>query len=231
MAAGNGKVDQNPRAQVSFADSVDVGAQEAPVWVPAGYQGDGRLRDGTPGGGSQSNEYQGSFCGVNAIIGTGTQGQSTTFAFDPDQDWSASLPASCQPSRSILIYVNGPGAAPGQSRQHRYFPGLGSMAPGDILITAWHDGTAAELGVNLWFDDAYPPASSLRWTRLPDVIDEFGRSVRQWRIETQGTHRAMGFVRSCTSRNKCSQVPTGITYYLPFAMTVTEVPYPYPTYP
>jgi len=219
---------QSPQARVTYADSVNVGS-ESTEWVPAGYRGDGRLRDGSPGSVELSNEYQGSFCGVNANIGTGLNGQSTQFTFDPDQNWSAALPASCHPARSIAIYLNGPTQPPGYSRQHRYFPSLGSMAAGDTLIKGWNDGTGAELGVNLWFDDAYQPASSPRWIRLPNVLDEFGSSVRQWRIETRGSHRAMGFVKG--PGKNAGLVPTGVTYYLPFALTITEVPPPFPTFP
>lgn len=228
FAAGN--VDRTPRARLSYADSVNVGTALVPAWVPAGYRGDGRLRDGTPGNAALSNEYQGEWCGVNANIGTGTQGQSTQFTFDPDQWWSSSQPASCKPARAVLIYLNGPLAAPGITRQHQYFPNLGSMAVGDSLIIAWNNGTGAELGMNLWFDDAYPPANSPRWIRLPNVIEEFGRSVRTWRIETRGSHRAMGAAQICSGK-KCGLGPTGTTYYLPFVLTVTEVPYPFPTYP
>lgn len=219
-----------PRARLSYADEVNVGTTASPVWVPAGYRGDGRLRDGTPGTPALSNEYQGDWCGVNAGIGTGIQGQTTQFTFDADQWWSSSLPASCQPARAAHIYLDGPSAAPGITRQTQHFPNLGSMAVGDSLIIPWNNGTGAELGVNLWFDDAYPPASSPRWIRLPNIIDEFGRSVRTWRVETRGSHRAMGAVRICIGK-KCSLGPTGTTYYLPFVLNITEVPPPFPTYP
>jgi len=66
---------------------------------------------------------------------------------------------------------------------------------------------------------------------FPTSIDEFGRSVRTWRIETRGSHSAMGVVPICSSKGKCSLGPTGTTYYLPFVLTITEVPYPFPTYP
>ena len=65
---------------------------------------------------------------------------------------------------------------------------------------------------------------------MPNVIDEFGRSVRTWRIETRGSHRAMGAAQICDGR-KCSLGPTGTTYYLPFVLTITEVPSPFPMYP
>jgi hypothetical protein len=66
--------------------------------------------------------------------------------------------------------------------------------------------------------------------RLPNVVDELGRSVRQWRIETRDTHRAMGAVKD-TSRKNSGEIPTGTTYFMPWRMTVTEVPYPFPIYP
>ena len=224
------KVDQLPRARLSFADSLNVGTASLPQWVPTAYRGDGRLRGGTAGGGAVSNEYQGNFCGVTANIGTGTGGQSTQFAFDPDGGWTSSLPAPCQPARFVVAYINGTAGAPGVTRQHLYFPNLGSIAVGDTMIQAWNNGTLAELGQGRWFDDAYPPAASLRLIRLTNVTDEFGRSVRQWRIESRGSHRAMGAINDPNSR-KGGVIPSGITYYMPWSMTVTEVPYPYPTYP
>ena len=202
------RVDQTPRARLHYADAVNVGTVLEPVWVPAGYRGDGRLRDGTPGGQALSNEYQGDWCGVNATIGTGSQGQMSSSTFDPNQWWTSSLPPSCHPARAVQIYLDGPSAAPRVTQQHQYFPGLGSMAIGDSLVIPWNNGTAAEFGVNLWFNDAYPPASSPRWIRLPNIIDEFGRSVRTWRIESRGSHRAMGAAQVCSGK-KCSLGPDG----------------------
>jgi hypothetical protein len=67
-----------------------------------------------------------------------------------------------------------------------------------------------------------PPANHVQVTRLPDV-----RSARQRPVESQGTHRA-----SCTVPDrKGHPVPTGTGSYLPCAVTITEVPYPYPIFP
>ena len=54
-----------------------------------------------------------------------------------------------------------------------------------------------------------------------------GRIVRQWRIESQGTHQAVCLVFNTNGSIKSM----GPWYFLPFAVTVTEVPYPYQNYP
>jgi hypothetical protein len=227
--AASGKVDQTSRARYTWADSVNVGTVAVPQWVPAGWRGDGRRRDGTPSVSGVSNEYQGDFCGVWAVIYSGA-GTNNNFDAIPNRQWSTSLPASCQPARSYRVYLNGPTSAPGNTASdHTIFTAIATMAGGETRFQSFHSGTLADLGVGLWFDDAYPPASSVLVTRLQNVTDEFGRSVRQWRIETRGTHLAMGAVVG-TDR-KGTLVPTGTTYYLPFVVTVTEVPYPYEKYP
>ena len=227
-AFGQSSTSTTTQANFVFADSVNVGAMPTVSWVPAGIQGDGRLKNGTPATGAPSNEYQGSFCGVAAVIGSGQKNQNADFVTDPNINWTSSLPASCQPARAYRIYLSGPGAAPSAASPHTVFSGLSTMAVGETRIQAVALGTAGDLGIGLWFNDTYPPASSLLFTRLPNVTDSAGRSVRQWLIQTRGTHRAMGAVPSSSGKGL---VPSGVTYYLPFAMTVTEVPYPYPTYP
>lgn len=217
------------QANFVFADAVDVGVAPTVSWVPAGIQGDGRLKNGTPATRTPSNEYQGSFCGVAAVIGSGQKNQNADFVVDPNINWTSSLPASCQPARAYRIYLSGPGAGASTASPHTVFRGLSTMAVGETQIQAVALGTAGDLGIGLWFDDAYPPASSLLITRLPNVTDSAGRSVRQWLIRTRATHRAMGAVPGGPSGK--GLVPSGMTYFLPFAMTVTEVPYPYPTYP
>ncbi|HYL30687.1 MAG TPA: hypothetical protein VEU27_12260 [Gemmatimonadales bacterium] len=225
---GKGTVDMTTQANFVFADSVNIGTAQAPAWEVAGIQGDARLKDGTPAVGTPSNEYQGSFCGVSAVIGSGQKNQNADFVVDPNINWTSSLPASCQPARAYRIYLSGPGAAPSSVSPHTVFRGISTMAIGETRIQAVQLGTAGDLGIGLWFDDAYPPASSLLFMRLPNVTDASGRSVRQWLIQTRGTHRAMGVVPDPGGKGL---VPSGVTYYLPFAMTLTEVPYPYPTYP
>ena len=217
------KVDQTTRARFSWADSVNVGTVAVPEWVWAGIRGDDRLRDGSPRvPGGPSNEYQGSFCGVNAVIG----GQ---LYVDPDRDWSPSLPADCQPSRYYRYYVNGSNQPPSLVRPSNIVENIGTMAVGETRIQPFQSGTMSDLGFGLWFDDAYPPASSVLVTRLPNVTDEFGRSVRQWRVETRGSHKAVMVVP--TGGRKPGSTVTNTFPYLPWAMTVTEVPYPFPTFP
>lgn len=220
------RVDQDTRARYTYADSVDVGTVSAPQWVSAGVRGDGRLRSGTAAGSGLSNEYQGDFCGVNAVIGSGTGGQTSDLNSDPNMRWSSSLPVSCQPARAYLYFLNGPSAAPNVSRPHQIIRNIATMSVGETRIQPLASGTLSDIGIGLQFDNAYPPASNISVTRLQNVVDEFGRTVRQWRVASQGTHRAMGLVSG-----KRGLVSSGITYYLPFAMTVTEVPYPFPTYP
>jgi hypothetical protein len=226
--AAAGKVDQTSRARYTFADLVDVGTSAVPEWVPAGIRGDDRQRDGSPGGGALSNEYQGEFCGVNAVIGSGTGPETGNFHYDPDMRWTSSLAPACQDSRYYRVFLSGPDSAARTSRPTQIVADIATMVVGEVRFQPLQSGTLADIGVGLWFDDAYPPASNVRVTRLPDVADGL-RTVRQWRVETQGTHKAMGVAQS-TSR-KHGSAPTGTTYYLPFAMTVTEVPYPYPSFP
>ena len=227
--SAGGQIDQTSRARYTWADSVNAGSMAVPQWVPAGWRGDDRQRDGNATVSGTSNEYQGSFCGVWANINSGSRGGNGDFDATPDRQWTASLPVSCQPSRYYRIYLNGMDSTPGITRPHTIFSGIETMALGQIRIQPFRSGTLDDLGVGLWFDDAYPPANNVLVTRLPNVIDEFGRSVRQWRVETRGSHRAMGAVLSTSKKG--GTVPTGTTYYLPFVLTVTEVPYPYPTYP
>lgn len=208
------------QARYFFADSVNVGTVAAPQWVPAGIRGDGRARDGSPVAVNLGGEYQGSFCGVSAVIGRGpTFEENSDFYFNPGRFWSDTLPGSCKPKRSYQVYVDGPNAPPREASPLAIIGGVQSMSVGETQVQrqVFQDG-AAGLG-GLWFDDAYPPASSLVVTRLPDIVDELGRPVRQWRLETRSTHRAAWNGR------------TDITYYLPFSLTVTEVPHPFPRYP
>jgi hypothetical protein len=58
--------------------------------------------------------------------------------------------------------------------------------------------------------------------RLADLAG----GIRQWRVESRGTHNAR-----CMVTVRGSLQPTGAPVYLPFSLTVTEVPYPYPTQP
>lgn len=228
---GKSKADTLRRAMYVWADSVNVGTSAAPQWVPAGFTGDGRDRYGAPATGDQRNEYQGSFCGVRAYVFNG-DGVTTSadFNYMPSIDWTSSMASSCGgTNRYYRVYLNGPSAAPSiANTAHEVVDSLYTLAVGQSRIQPMPMGTLGDLGVGLQFDDAYPPSSSVIVTRLPDVVDEFGRTVRQWQMGSRATHLAMGFV---SGKGGHGLVSTGITYYLPFSMTITEVPYPYPVYP
>jgi hypothetical protein len=227
-----GNVDDGTRARFSWDDSINVGTVSAPAWVPAAIRGDGRLRDGSPAvAGGPSNEYQGNFCSVSAVIGSGTGNESAQMYIDPDRFASASLPASCQPTRYYRFYVNvnGPTQTPSVVHPSHIVPDLSLMAVGETRVQSFHVGTMEELGFAIWWDPAYPPATGVLVTRLPNVIDELGRSVRRWRVETWGTHQAVLVVPN--SGKKPGSTVTSTFYSAPWAMTVTEVPYPFPTFP
>ena len=189
-AAGN--VDNTARARFTMADSINVGTPSAPVWVPAAVRGDGRLRDGSPAApGGLSNEYQGNVCSVNAVIGSGLKGEGYQFFLDMARFASSTLPASCLPTRSNRYYVNGSDQAPVNASTAVSIANVSSMSVGQTMVQPFHSGTMAQLGYGLFWDDAYPPASGVLVTRLPNVVDEYGRSVRQWRVESRGSHKAV----------------------------------------
>lgn len=219
------KIDDTRRARYQWSDSVDIGT-DTPMWVPSGFRGDGRNRYGAASTGSDRSEYQGNHCGVRAIVGSGTGGQNGNFNSFPDIDWTESMTAACGPRRHYVVYLEGPSGPASTTRPHQIVADIYTMSIGQSRIQPFATGTLGTLGVGLQYDDAYPPSSSPVVSRLPDVVDEFGQSVRRWRMTSRGTHRAMGFQSS-----KRGLVPTGTTYYLPFELTITEVPYPFPRYP
>jgi hypothetical protein len=83
----------------------------------------------------------------------------------------------------------------------------------------------------LEFNAQYAGADNVRLTRLPDVRTTNGAgqmiTTRQWRVESQGNHRAACLDLQPSGKN----IDTGIRYFLPFSLTITQVPYPYPVYP
>ena len=224
---GKTSVDTTRRGRYVWADSVNVGTDASPQWVAAGFTGDGRDRYGAPATGATRNEFQGSFCGVRAYIFNGTSGNAANFNYYPSVDWTSSMAPSCGgTNRYYRVYLSGPSGAPSiANTAHEVIDTIYTLAVGQSHIQPMWMGTETDLGIGLHYDDAAPPSNDVIITRLPDVIDEFGRTVRQWRMSSRGTHLAMGFVSG-----KHGLVQTQ-TYYLPFSMTITEVPYPYPTYP
>jgi hypothetical protein len=92
---------ETPRARFSWADSVNVGTAAQPQWVPAGIRGDGRLRRGDPATGSPSNEYQGDFCGISALVARGRVSTKATRSMSTRYDSGRTRfpPAANRPDR------------------------------------------------------------------------------------------------------------------------------------
>ncbi|HKY49222.1 MAG TPA: hypothetical protein VJQ79_14705 [Acidimicrobiia bacterium] len=218
-AAPGNKVDTHSRAYLIFADSVLVDG----AWVPTGIRGDGRLKDGAAAGpGMPSNEYQGDFCGVRAVIGSLARENG-------DMVVEVGADSSCGAPRSVAIYGGGLTSPPTMVETKTTVRGLYSLAVGQST-TLWEGfgRLPGNFGCGLmYFDDQYPPANSPRQTRLTDSTRSDGVVVRRWRVESRGSHQA-----ACVTLTKNGSVQSvGPLYYLPFAMTVVEIPYPYPTWP
>jgi hypothetical protein len=219
---GKGKQDTNARANLVWADLVNVAAPSQPAdWRPAGIQGDGRLKDGSAATGSPSNEYQGKHCGVYASIEAGID-----LDFDTDAGYASLMLTACGSARLLSVFLGGSEGPPLMTGPHSIASGLAMLAPGGSRIQSQAFGVQLPGCQRLAFDDQYAGSSSPLQTRLADATTQNG-PVRQWRIESRGTHRAMCIVAGNGGRF----FPTGVTYFLPFSLTVTEVPYPYPVFP
>jgi hypothetical protein len=219
------KAELRSRANLVFANEVTVGG----VAQAAGIRGDERLKDGSAAGPGAPTEYQARHCGVIAWIANG-RNESGSLTFDPDSDYSDSMEADCGPARFYNFYLGGPTAAPTPATPMSYSRAIWSLGPGESHSIYEGFGPVGPCDL-LQFNYAYPPSNNVLVTRLPDVQvqNASGATVtaRQWRIESQGSHRAACLTYS---KNGTPQY-SGVTYYLPFAITVTEMPYPYTSFP
>ena len=204
-----GNVDTHSRANYIIADQVIVNG----VPVPAGLKGDGRMRDGAPATGGVS-EYQGDFCGTVASIAN-QRNETGMLTMDPGQD---TRPA-CGSQRYYVFNLNGQlvNSAP----LHRIFD-IWSIEPGQSINSGQGFGVTLPNCQILMFNSEYG-GDDLKVTRT-----DSGVGPRTWVVESQGAHLAACIV---PSKKGGIPTPTGVKYYLPFHMVVTEVPYPYPTYP
>lgn len=220
FAAGSKRGDS--RANIVFSDSVNVAAPgSAPVWTAAGIRGDGRLKAGTAASGNPSNEYQGDFCGVYGMLGA-----TAVLNIEPEINWTSTMQARCGGYRYFNYYLAGLDGAPTQLTPHSLVDTLAVIPVGGTSTRLVRMGVHMPNCDGLRFDDAFPPANDARVTRLPDIATPNGLA-RQWVIESRGSHLA-----SCVVAGKAGRFSsTGVTYYLPFSIKVTEVPYPAPTYP
>lgn len=216
LKAAGRPADTSKRANLVWADAVSVDGSI----VPSGIRGDGRLKDGSAATGSPPNEYQGNYCGVQAF-----ESPVPDLNYKPDGlygNLTAAQKAVCGPARFYNFYLGGPSTAPTVGFSHSIARGLWSLAPGQSAVQ-W-EGFGSICGGKLMYNDStrYAPSNSLLQTRLPDVA-----GVRQWRIESRGTHMGV-----CVTYNKNGSVKSvGPGLFMPFSLTVTEVPSPFPTFP
>ena len=213
-SGGGTKTDTDPRANMVWAEQVTIDGNS----VPAGIYGDRRDKKGTLGG-TPAHEYQGAFCGVAAKFFPGsTLGELNA---DYDGNYASTMEPNCGPRRTLNFRLEGL-ADPLVSAPHFVMRNMWHMAVGDSRLQYMGYGIQLSDCQRVMFDSQYAGASDVRITRLADAD-----GVRQWRVETQGTHRAMCVVSTKNGTLK----PTGVTHYLPFSVIATEVPYPYQTYP
>jgi hypothetical protein len=212
--------DTNSRLNYVISNQVDVSqVSSTPNIQTAGIVGDGRLRDGSSANGGNS-EYQARYCGsVGLIESVNSRAGALPFGM-----------AEVQPAGGYTALCTGIA---------RYFSanldGLWTTINAQIRVAqVWQLSvgqtitTTATVAPNLSnctifeFDPAYG-GSNISVTRL-----DAGIGPRQWILRSQPPH--MG---ACVIGVKGPSVwkPTGKKYYLPFAITITEIPYPAPSYP
>jgi hypothetical protein len=222
------KVPTDTKPNLVWDENVNVAPTGQPaVWQPALITGDFRKRDGSPVTDGSSGEFQFNFCGSDGFM----QNNQLVYPqaalnFDPDHFYDpATMDAACGGKRYYQFFFSGRSAAPLKAGPQHYALHLSDLAVGQTLIEEVHFGIQQTNCSALNFNDIYPPASNARVTRLTDTVSA-GVVERRWRVESQGSHRAM-----CTLFSNKGPKPTGVTYYLPFAFTITEVHYPFAAFP
>ena len=222
-------VSTDTKPSVIWTDMVNVApANEPAVWEPALITGDYRARDGSPlPQGESSGEYFANFCGVDGFM----QDSRMTYpqaALNMDADHlydAASMDGPCGGRRYYQFFFGGRAAAPLQFAPQHFALRLGDLAVGESIVEEVHFGIQQANCSALHFNDAYSPASSALVVRLPDSVVA-GIPSRRWRVQSQGSHRAM-----CTMFSNKGPKPTGVTHYLPFAFTVIELYQPFARFP
>lgn len=219
-----GNIDTAPRFNLVFDETVNVAAPGQPaVMQPSLITGDYRDRTGAPLATGKTGEYQGDFCGMQTLFFIGNDGGYNAFV---DRLYNASTMAvPCAGSRYYQFFLSGRAGVPLKYPAQHFVHALGQFKPGEVRLQGIVFGIL-QVGCNgLRFDSIYPPASDVRITRIPDTLTANGYAPR-WRVESQGNHLAM-----CTTSSNKGPVPTGKTYYMPFAITATRVDYPFPHFP
>jgi hypothetical protein len=209
------------RAVLVWDDSVTING----VAVAAGIRGDGRNRFGQAA--APVNEYQGDFCGVRGFI-YDQSGESGNLEFDSDTYYLASMAPACGASRSLSFYLAGQSAAPIIASPHVLGTAIWPLLNGESRLVAQRFGMQNTTSCGeLDFNSVYSGSNNVRLTRLSDGTDAGGLAVRRWRIESQGNHTA-----ACVKMQANGKfADSGLRYYLPFGVTITQVRNPSPTFP
>ena len=221
MAKAAPTVDARSRVLLQLAESVSVGG----LVVSAGIRGDGRNRFGQAS--APYNEYQGDFCGVRGFI-YDQQRESGALEIDPDTYYATAMSPACGPARSMSFSLQGQGNAPTVAAPHILGTEIWSMTVGQSKLTAQRFGMQQTIACGeLQFNAAFSGSSNIRVTRLTNGVDANGAVVRRLTLESQGNHTA-----ACVKmQNGGKFADSGLRYQLPFNLTVTQVPYPSPSYP
>ena len=215
----------DPNVNYVFADSVNVASPgSVALWSATGIKGDGRLKNGGAAGATPSNEYQGDFCGVGGSLQVSSVGG--VFNTDPDINWTSTMQTACGSARLFAFYLGGLAAAPTMNGPHTLIDSLAVMSVGQVSSRLVRFGVHLPNCDGIRFGD-YPPANAASITRLADTSTSAG-SARRWVVASQGSHRGMCMI---AGSKPGSLVPSGVSYYLPFAIAVTEIPQPAPKYP
>jgi hypothetical protein len=212
-------VDTNSQVNYVVADQVDLALPGAPPDLhPAGIRGDGRLKDGSSANGADA-EYQTNLCGAqghianmpdpNGVAGTGD------LSFDPDNGTNY-----CGAARYFSMNLDG--VLTRVTPLSRVFS-LWSIGVGATVTTTEGFGVQLPNCSVLKFDSAYG-SDNILVTRLDDGI-----GPRRWLLKSQGSHMAACLVQS--KKGPATMIATGKKYFLPFAITITEIPYPYAANP
>jgi hypothetical protein len=205
-----GNVDTHPRVNYVIDDEVQING----VMHPAGIRGDGRLRDGAPAT-TGFSEYQGEFCGVAAFIDNQLR-ENGNLQFDPDN--GSTQP--CGAARSYRFNLNGFVITTGPLA--RVF-GIWSLGVGQSMSTGQGFGVMLPDCAVLAFNSEYG-GDDFKVTRI-----DSGAGPHRWIVESQGSHLAACVIQA--KKGALTYKATGVKYFLPFRITMTEVPYPYSSYP
>jgi len=162
------------------------------------------------------------------------RGEDGNLDTDPDVLYdAATMSGACGSARQLAFYLgdaNAISTTPTWVGPHIIVDGIWTLTAGQSRLQPLIIGMQL-VTCQLRFDATYAGADNIRVSRLPDVsvTDATGHIVaaRQWRVESQGNHRAACLTPAANGK----YTDTGTRYFLPFSMLVTQVPYPFATYP